>query len=267
AEAFQPDPFTAVPGTRLYATGDLGRFLADGTLQFLGRIDHQVKVRGYRIELGEIEAILAEHEAIVSAVVLARPHGRFGMQLFAYLVAIPDVSLDVAVIRADLERRLPEPMIPAAFVALDALPLLPSGKIDRRALPAPELADAPSRAAYEAPQGAVEELIAAIWGEVLGIERVGVRDSFFDLGGHSLLATQVAARLGEALGIEVALQLLFERPTVAGLASALGEESGDAQGLAEAAALALSLANLSDDEVARLLAERAVEVPDGREAP
>ncbi|HYH46260.1 MAG TPA: condensation domain-containing protein, partial [Thermoanaerobaculia bacterium] len=213
-------------GARLYRTGDLVRWLAGGDLEFLGRIDHQVKVRGFRIELGEIEAALLSYPDIREAVVLAREDRASDLRLVAYVVgregAVPPSAdlrdrLESATLRAHLRTRLPEYMIPSAFVELERLPLSPNGKIDRKALPAP---DAPAgSAAFDAPRGPVEELVAGIWREILGTEHIGIHTSFFELGGHSLLATRVVSRLRETLGVELPLRRLFEAPTVAGLAA------------------------------------------------
>jgi amino acid adenylation domain-containing protein len=210
AERFVPDPY-GEPGSRMYQTGDLGRWRADGTIEFLGRNDHQVKVRGIRIELGEIEAALRWHPEVRDAVVLAREDLPGDQRLVAYIVgeAAPEA------LRAHLGSRLPEYMVPAAYVPLDALPLTPNGKLDRRALPAPE-AHAYGTRAYEAPQGEIEVLLARLWGELLGIERIGRHDSFFALGGHSLLAVQLSSRIRLALGLEVPLAELFAQPTLAG---------------------------------------------------
>ncbi|HEY3570077.1 MAG TPA: amino acid adenylation domain-containing protein, partial [Thermoanaerobaculia bacterium] len=212
AERFVPRPFGPDPGARAYRTGDLVRYRETGELEFLGRIDHQVKVRGFRIELGEIEAALLRHPAVRQAVVVVRADGPAGSvgSLAAYLVAAGTPA--AAELRDFLRRALPEYMIPPAFVTLESLPLTPSGKVDRKALPAPEAGRA--EAAHLEPEGPVEELVAGIWAEVLHRERVGAEESFFDLGGHSLLATQVVSRLRVALGIELPLRSLFEAPTV-----------------------------------------------------
>ncbi|HKV11788.1 MAG TPA: amino acid adenylation domain-containing protein, partial [Thermoanaerobaculia bacterium] len=204
AERFVPDPF-GPSGGRLYRTGDLVRFRADGVLDFLGRIDHQVKVRGFRVELGEIEAVLGRHPAVEAAVVILRED-----RLVAY--AVGSVTEDD--LRFWLRASLPGPMIPSAFVILDRLPLTPNGKVDRRALPA-----SPDTSTEEAaPANPTEEILAGIVADVLGVERVGIRESFFDLGGHSLLAARVVSRVRETLGAELPLRALFEEPTVAGLA-------------------------------------------------
>ncbi|HET7463045.1 MAG TPA: amino acid adenylation domain-containing protein, partial [Longimicrobium sp.] len=219
AERFLPDPFGAEPGARLYRTGDLGRWLPDGTIEFMGRGDAQVKVRGFRIELGEIEARLAEHAAVHEAVVVARDGEVGDPRLVAYYTGD---EAPAAVLRAHLAERLPEYMIPAAFVFLHVLPVNPNGKLDRKALPAPDFA--PDEETYVAPRTPVEEVLAGIWAEVLGVERLGVHDEFFGLGGHSLLATRVVSRVRAVFGVELPLRALFEGPTVAEMASAVEDE-------------------------------------------
>jgi amino acid adenylation domain-containing protein len=220
AEVFVPEPdFERGPGARAYRTGDRARRLADGTLDFLGRLDRQVKVRGFRIELGEIEAALGEHPAVRQAAVLPREAGAAGTVLVAYVAAAGemDESLDAA-LRQHLGSRLPEPMVPAAFVALDALPLTATGKVDRRALAA---LDAPAvRRAPEhvPPRTPVEESLAGIWAEVLKVERVGALDDFFEAGGQSLLATQVVSRIRQAFRVELPVRVLFQKPTLEALA-------------------------------------------------
>ncbi|HEU0079734.1 MAG TPA: non-ribosomal peptide synthetase, partial [Longimicrobiaceae bacterium] len=241
AERFPPDPFSGVPGARMYRSGDRGRWLPDGNLEFVGRVDFQVTIRGFRIEPGEIEAALLEHPALLDAVVVARDDGAGGRRLAAY--ASPAAGAEAprpAELRAHLKERLPEYMIPASFTVLEALPLTSNGKVDRRALPDPELAaDAD---AYVAPATPTEETLAAIWAEVLKLERVGARDEFFALGGHSLMATRVIARAREAFGVEVPLRAIFEAPTVAGLAARVDEllraDAAAAAGEAELAASA-----------------------------
>jgi hypothetical protein len=214
AERFVPDPFSAEPGARLYRTGDLARYLPPGgEIEFLGRRDQQVKLRGFRVELGEIEAALGAHPSVRDSVVVVHEAADGDKRLVAYLVASEE--LDIPRLRGFLKERLPDYMIPQAFVALDSLPLTPNGKVDRRALPAPEAAPAPdARSEGGAPRTDVEEIVAGIWCQVLGVEQVGMRDDFFDLGGHSLLATRVLSRMREALGVEVSVRALFENPTV-----------------------------------------------------
>ncbi|WP_208448845.1 amino acid adenylation domain-containing protein [Burkholderia gladioli] len=222
AQRFLADPFARAEGdpeARMYRTGDLARYQPDGNIVFLGRNDEQVKVRGFRVEPGEIEAQLATHEAVREAIVIARQDPASNARLLAYVSlqdAAPCAEL-VRDLREHLAARLPEYMVPAAFVVLDALPLTPNGKVDRRALPEPD-DEAFAQAQYEAPQGETEQTIAALWAELLGVERVGRHDNFFALGGHSLLATRMLARLRESFGHDVSIRTLFEAPTVSQLA-------------------------------------------------
>jgi amino acid adenylation domain-containing protein len=212
AERFVPDPFSHRRGGRMYRTGDLVRWRPDGRIEFLGRIDFQVKVRGFRIELGELEAALASHPSVRQAVAGVR-----GQSLVAWIVG----DAPARELREHLKGKLPEYMVPSSFVTLDAFPLTPSGKVDRKALPEPEAARDRQHLAPIPPRGPVEELIAGLWSELLGVSRVGAEDSFFELGGHSLLATQLVSRLRRAFGVEVPVRQLFETPTVAGLAGAV----------------------------------------------
>jgi amino acid adenylation domain-containing protein len=212
AGRFVPDPFAAEPGARLYRTGDRARWRADGTLEYLGRLDGQVKVRGFRIELGEIEGALRRRAEVADCVVVAREDVPGEKRLVAYVVG----DVEAGALREHLRRELPGYMVPAAFVVLERLPLTPNGKLDRRALPAPEYAAGADR--YVAPRTPAEEVLAGIWAEVLRLERVGVTESFFELGGHSLLATRVISRVRQLFGVEVPLRALFEGPTVAELA-------------------------------------------------
>ncbi|HEX2078241.1 MAG TPA: amino acid adenylation domain-containing protein [Longimicrobium sp.] len=231
AERFVPDPFSAHPGARMYRTGDLARWLADGSVDYLGRADHQVKVRGFRIELGEIEAALAAHPGVREAVVVARTDAPGETRLVAYLTAAGEAAPDAAALREHLRAGLPEYMVPTAFVAMEALPLSPNGKVDRKALPAPE-ARRDEAVAFVAPRDETERAIAEIWREALGVEQVGVDDNFFDLGGHSLLLVRVHGRIREALGPEVTVVELFQHPTVGALAARLargGEQAAPAR--------------------------------------
>ncbi len=228
AERFLPDPFSAEPGARMYKTGDLARYLPDGNLVFLGRNDHQVKIRGFRIESGEIEARLAEHPAVREAVVLAREDVPGDKRLVAYLTTAPEhtaVSGELAAtLRSHLSTCLPDYMVPAAFVPLDALPLTPNGKLDRKALPAPGDA-AYARRAYEPPQGEIEQTLATLWQELLGLQQVGRHDNFFALGGNSLLLVTVRSRLEAVLGRTVALKPLAEAASVSELATRLAADT------------------------------------------
>jgi amino acid adenylation domain-containing protein len=219
AASFLPDPFSGLPGERLYRSGDLARWLPGGELEILGRIDQQVKLRGFRIELGEIETALAAHPAVAQAAVLLR-RGPAGPRLVAWVVPGPGQGGEdlAAELRAWLKARLPEPMVPAAFVRLAELPLTANGKLDRAALPEPETSRREPGDFWVAPRSALEREIAAVWQEVLGVERVGAEDNFFDLGGHSLLLVDAQARLAARLGREVPLLELFRHPNVAALA-------------------------------------------------
>jgi amino acid adenylation domain-containing protein len=221
AEKFIPSPFSREPGARLYRTGDLARYRPDGNIEFLGRLDHQLKIRGFRVELGEIEAALGQHLAVQQAVVLAPDEGARERRLVAYVVASHLPAPTVSELRAFLKPKLPDYMIPSAFVFLQALPLSPSGKVDRHALPVPGPARPELEEGLVLPRTPVEEVLAEIWTQVLGLEEVGVHDDFFDLGGHSLLATQVISRLHDTFGIELPLRNLFETPTIAALADSV----------------------------------------------
>ncbi|MEM6848570.1 MAG: amino acid adenylation domain-containing protein [Pseudomonadota bacterium] len=231
AEKFIADPFSGEPGARLYRTGDLARWRPDGTLEFLGRIDTQMKIRGMRVEPGEIEATLTKLDAVAQAAVVARKAGG-DTQLMAYLVPakisetertggplLAEDRIDLGAVRSALKRTLPDHMVPSGYAVLSRLPLTASGKVDRKALPVAEISVA--RTAYEAPQGATETLVAAAFAKILGVERVGRHDSFFDLGGHSLMVVRLTAHFQATAGRTVPIRTLFEAPTVAGLASAL----------------------------------------------
>jgi len=220
AQAFVPDPWSGVAGARLYRTGDRVRRLADGRLDFLGRLDNQVKVRGFRIELGEIEAALAACPGVREAVVTVRADLPGGTGLVAYVVPADETPAPAADLAAALRRTLPEYMLPAAWETLPALPLTANGKVDRQALPAPRHGAA-STAADERARNLAEELLAGLWAQALGMERVGIHDNFFELGGYSLLALDLVARLRQMTGVDLPLRSLFENPTVAGMAEVL----------------------------------------------
>jgi amino acid adenylation domain-containing protein len=219
AARFVPDPFGPTPGARLYRTGDRVRWRADGTVDFLGRSDTQVKVRGYRIELGEIEAVLGTHPGVGTAVVVAREDAPGDKRLVAYYVPASEAGTDAEALRTYLTERLPSYMVPAAYVGLPALPLTANGKADRKALPAPASGAYATRA-YEAPAGAVEETVAELWAEVLHVERVGRADDFFALGGHSLLVVTLIERMRQR-GLHADVKALFTTPTLGAFAAAL----------------------------------------------
>jgi len=237
AEKFLPDPFTTQPGGRLYRTGDMARYLPDGNIEFLGRVDHQVKVRGYRIELGEVEAVLAQHPQVREAVVLARGEGAADKKLIGYMVSRAEEQPSISEVREYLRERLPEYMVPSGFVWVERMPVTANGKLDRAALPEwGEVEGGNREQEYVGPRGAVEEMLAGVWSEVLGVERVGIHDNFFELGGHSLLAMQMLIRIRSIFDIELPLRAFFESPTIALLAQALishESESGSVERMAE----------------------------------
>jgi amino acid adenylation domain-containing protein len=226
AERFIPDPFSRTPGSRLYKTGDLARHLPDGAIEYLGRLDYQVKIRGQRIELGEIEATLDKHVAVGQSVVMAREDTPGNQRLVAYVVA-RQATPSTAELKDHLLRELPAYMVPSAFVFLDSLPLTSSGKVDRKLLPAPERSGS-QQTAYIAPGTATEKMLAGIWADVLEVERVGIEENFFDLGGHSLLLLQAYSRLRASLGREVPFVALMQYPTVRRLASYLSDTAEQA---------------------------------------
>jgi amino acid adenylation domain-containing protein len=232
AERFVPHPFSSKAGARLYKTGDLVRHLPDGNMEFIGRVDEQVKVRGFRIELGEIEYVLGAHEAVSECVIVVREDAPGDKRLVAYIVSdVVAEAVDSGRLRAYLKERLPEYMVPAAFVILAELPLTPNGKIDRKGLPIPEQNRSAAGPSYVAARTPVEEVLCGMWEQVLRVERVGVYDNFFELGGHSLLATQIISRLKEAFQVEVPLRRLFEAPTVAEFSEIIQEAMQKGHGL------------------------------------
>ena len=222
AEKFLPDPFRP-GGGRLYRTGDLARYRNDGEIEYLGRRDGQVKIRGFRIETGEVESQIRCFPGVRDAVVTAHPEGPGNLRLVAYVVPETETEVSIPELRRALKLRLPSPMIPAAFVSLEALPLTPNGKVDRLALPAPGRARPKLSDSYAPPRDEVESALVAIWVGLLGVETVGVHDDFFDLGGHSLLATRLISRIRDQFAVELPLQLLFQFPTVAELAKRLSQ--------------------------------------------
>ena len=225
AERFIKNPFGDRPGTRLYRTGDLARYRPDGNIEFLGRLDHQVKIRGHRIELGEIETVLDQHLAVRQAVVVAREDVPGDQRLVAYLVPDHHQKLSASTLRDYLENKLPEFMVPSNLIILDVLPLTPNGKIDRRALTAPDQTRPDMvEGTFVAPRTPVEKKLAKIWAKVLRVKRVGVHNNFFKLGGHSLLAMQVPLRIRRTFDVDLPLQTFLKVPTIAGLAEKLEEQ-------------------------------------------
>ncbi|MCU7516048.1 MAG: amino acid adenylation domain-containing protein [Ignavibacteria bacterium] len=242
AEKFIPDPFSGIPGMRLYRTGDLACYLPDGNIEFLGRMDNQIKLRGLRVELGEIETAILEFENIKSAAVIAREDIPGDKRIVAYYVTRDGKAILTSALKQFLSERLPEFMLPSAFVMLSGLPITPNGKVDRRFLPAPDknelLKELESN--YVAPRSVVEGVLAAIWSDILKIQKVGVNDNFFELGGHSLLATQVISRIRNAFKLEIPLRSIFENPTVARLGYVVENEKLKETGLMNKAVLPAS---------------------------
>lgn len=241
AERFIADPFNADPHARLYRTGDRARFLPDGQIAFLGRADNQIKIRGYRIEQEEIAAVLNAHPAVQASVIAAREDASGEKQLVAYLVLAPEASPTTTALQDALKARLPDYMIPATFVRMDALPTTANGKTDYAALPAPDAANTLQHDAMALPSTPAEERVAAIVAELLHLERVSIDDNFFLLGGHSLLGTQLIARISDAFGLALSLRVLFNAPTVRQLAAEIEQQ------------LLEKLAAMSEEEVQRLL--------------
>jgi amino acid adenylation domain-containing protein len=269
AEKFIPHPFSDEPGARLYRTGDKARYRRDGNLEFLGRVDRQVKIRGFRIELGEIEAAISKHPAVRQVVVTAHENAAGNKHLCAYVVTSSGLSPTLCQLQDLLRETLPDYMIPASLMLLDALPLNDTGKVDRDRLPRPESTSAETEGDLIAPRTPTEETLAKIWSELLDLEPIGVHDNFFQLGGHSLLATQLLSRTREAFAIELPLRSLFENPTIAGLGEAvernqlqqsrrlLPKIKTQVRGKETLDHLFASIGNLSNEEARRMLGHDA----------
>ncbi|MGE5325043.1 MAG: amino acid adenylation domain-containing protein [Actinomycetota bacterium] len=256
AENFIPDPFSEEAGARLYRTRDRARYLADGRIEFLGRSDHQVKLRGFRIELGEIEASLREHNNVREAVAVIKTSGEGEQQLVAYVVPSRETAPAGAELREFLKDRLPDYMLPSAWVAIESLPLTATGKLNRAALPEPKKGKREIGAEFAPARTAVEETIAEIFAEVLGISPVGIHDNFFELGGHSLLATRVVNRIRKTFKADLALRRFFEAPTVAGIATTLSAQETVAGRMEETAVLLRKIDTLSADDLEELLRKK-----------
>ena len=251
AERFIPNPFVSDPQARMYKTGDRVRFLNDGNLEFLGRVDFQVKIRGFRIELGEIESLLDGYDSVNESVVTAMDDVQGNKRLVAYYTAKEDISS--AELRTFLEERLPDYMIPSVFLYQKEMPLDPSGKINRRLLPAPDFSKVQVETEYVAPRTETEEKLVNMVKEILKIDRAGVKDSFFDLGGHSMMATQVVSRIREEFDVEISLRTLFEKPTVEGIALSITEAQAEFQDSDELESMLSEIEDLSDEELEKLL--------------
>jgi amino acid adenylation domain-containing protein len=254
AEKFIPDALGTEPGARLYRTGDLARYLPDGTIEFLGRIDHQTKIRGFRVEPGEIETVLVQHPAVRESTVTVREDCLKDRRLVAYVVPEREQGITIIELRRFLKAKLPEHMIPSAFVLLEALPRLPNNKLNRSALPSPEAIRLELRERFVAPRTALERAVAAIWSSLLGVEHIGVHDNFFDLGGHSLLAAQLIARLADVFEVELPLRRLFEAPTIADVTVAIVERQVEQRNKEEVTRMLAELEQLTQDEAQSVLA-------------
>ena len=252
-EKFIFNPFSDQSGTYLYKTGDLARYLRDGNIEFLGRIDNQVKIRGFRIELGEIEAALSQHPYVRSAVVLAREDKSGVKHLFAYV--LPDIKQPTSdELYFFLKQKLPDYMMPASFTFLQAFPLSPNGKVDRRALPIPDAGRPELSQTFVAPRSATEELLAEIWSEILGVEKIGIHDNFFDLGGHSLRVIQVVSRIRQTFDLEISVHHFFKNPTISKLIEVIAELAGSFEVIDEIARTIREISQLSPEQVQAMLA-------------
>jgi amino acid adenylation domain-containing protein len=255
ADGFIPDCFGPVPGARLYKTGDLARYSQDGDIEFLSRIDHQVKIRGFRIELGQIEAAVAEHSAVREVVAMQREDAPGDKRIIVYVAPAADADLRVNDLYNFLKDKLPEYMMPSAFVVLEQMPLTINGKVDRRALPAPDHERPDIEEHFIAPRTPAEEVVSSIWKDVLGINEIGVRDNFFRLGGHSMLAARSNFRLREAFRVDLPLRSLFISPTIEGVVNSIAELWGGREIVEEIATTLLEVENLSEDEVNMMLSQ------------
>ena len=248
-KAFIPNPFSSEPGARLYQTGDLVCYRPDGNIEFIGRVDYQVKIRGFRIELEEVESVLAQLPDVLQVAVIAREDRPGDKRLVAYVVPDKERGISSHELRRFLKEKLPEYMVPSAFIMLDAMPLTPNGKVNRSALPAPDISRIEPELGFAAPRTSTEKKLAGIWAEVLGLKQVGIYDNFFNLGGHSLLAGQVVARISQVFQVGLPLNALFERPTIAALSElviAAEFEQADSSTLEQILA---EVEELSDEEL------------------
>jgi hypothetical protein len=256
ADRFIPNPFNGAFGERLYATGDRARYRPDGNVEFLGRLDYQVKIRGFRIELPEIETALGRHPFVQDVVVTAHEDEPGQHYLVAYVVSSPEAALNASTLRRFVQEHLPDYMTPRVFVFMEALPLSPNGKVDRKRLPAPDNSRPDMETGLVLPRSPLEETLAEIWSDVLKIEKVGVHDNFFELGGYSLLGTRVLSRLHNIFQVELPLSVIFEAPTIAELAVAVARSQLETNQTDEITHLLEELERLPDEEAKRLLDSR-----------
>jgi surfactin family lipopeptide synthetase A len=257
AEKFIANPFNTEPGAKLYKTGDLARYLPDGNIQFLGRVDNQIKIRGIRIELEEIEAVLNQHPKVREAIVIVREDRPGDKRLVAYLVEDENQELSADEFKRFLKTKLPDYMVPSAWMNLASLPTTPNGKINRAALPAPVADRLAAVEGFTAPRTQLEKTIARIWAEVLKVEKAGIHDNFFDLGGHSLIATQVISRMRKVFALEIPLRALFDSPTIEQMAAAIMERQGEPLTADEITCVLDRLEPLSEDGAKRHLVEKS----------
>ncbi|MEW9701480.1 amino acid adenylation domain-containing protein [Paenibacillus sp. SI8] len=254
AKSFVPHPFRSDPEARLYKTGDLVRYRRDGNLAYLKRKDHQIKLRGFRIELGEVEHALLQHPSISQAVATLHEHIAEDKRLVAYIVMQQESSPTMESLRLYMQACLPDYMVPSVFVCVDQIPLTPNGKVDRNALPKPEFSN---QFTYVAPQTPIEKVLAEVWSQVLGIDKVGVHDHFFEIGGHSLLASQITARIGEHLQVELPLMQFFKAPTITGIIAYWSQNALHMQRLEKVCEMYMILSGISEEEAAALLIEQS----------
>jgi acyl carrier protein len=267
AERFIPDPFGEEHGSRLYRTGDLGRLLPNGSIEFLGRADDQIKIRGFRIEPAEIERVIRQHPAVLEGVVMASKHEFNRNRLVAYLVFRLQARATVEELRKFLTARLPQYMVPSLFVLLDALPKTPSGKVDRKALPAPERARPTLATPWVAPQTPLEEELAEIWKEVLCLDSIGVHDNFLDLGGESLLASQIISAVIKRFQLALPVKLLFDSPTITEMAAVITNHQAGKLDEKELERLLAELESLSDADAESSLRQKENSGSENDKAP
>jgi hypothetical protein len=256
AQCFIPHAFSDKPGARLYKTGDLARYLPDGNIEFIGRLDQQVKIRGFRIELGEIEAVLGQHPAVQESVVIASEDVHGDKRLVGYIVSRKEQSPTVTELRGFLKSKLPEHMVPSVFVFLDVLPLTPHGKVDRQALP-PAAGTRPDlEKAFVAPRTPVEKALSVIWTQILGLQQLGIYDNFFELGGHSLSAARVISLARIAFEMKLPLRTLFEKPTIEELALVISQSLALGTEQEHLCPILTELEALSEEEAQQLLTDK-----------
>jgi acyl carrier protein len=255
-EKFIPNPFDKSPYHRLYKTGDLARYLPDGNIEFLGRIDDLVKIRGYQIDLCEVEAILSKYPRISQAVTTTHGENAKEKFLVAYFIPVINETVNASELRKYLAAQLPDYMIPSVFVQMDSFPLNPNGKVNRKVLPIPTNERPELNQIYIAPQTPIQEILAEIWAEVLGVKQVGIDDNFFQLGGHSLKAIQLIGKIRQTLELDITIRHLFTSPSVKELATALGELAGGEDIINEIAKTIQEIAQLSPEQLQAMLAQQ-----------